>query len=45
MLCYGDSNTYPPAGGTPQNIRYFKDSDFQKKEVTLGSGNVIGTNG
>ena len=36
---------FPPASGTPQNIRYFKDFDFQKKDVKLGSSDVIGTNG
>ncbi|MGN1024793.1 MAG: cupin domain-containing protein, partial [Faecousia sp.] len=35
---------FPPASGTPQNIRYFKDFDFKKKDVKLGSSDVIGKN-
>ena len=35
---------FPPASGTPQNVRYFKDFDFKKKEVHLGSSDVMGTN-
>ena len=35
---------FPAAKGTPQNIRYFKDFDFKKKDVKLGSSDVIGTN-
>lgn len=35
---------FPHASGTPQNIRYFKDFDFKKKDVKLGSSDVIGTN-
>lgn len=35
---------FPPASGTPQNIRYFKNFDFKKKEVKLGSSDVMGEN-
>ena len=34
---------FPSAGGTPQNVRYYKDFDFKKKDVKLGSSDVIGT--
>ena len=35
---------FPAASGTPQNTRYFKDFDFKKKDVNLGSSDVMGTN-
>ena len=35
---------FPYAKGTPQNIRYFQKFDFRKKEVKLGSSDVMGMN-
>ncbi|MDO4565201.1 MAG: cupin domain-containing protein [Clostridia bacterium] len=32
---------FPPAKGTPQNVRYYRDFDYKKKPVNIGSGNVI----
>ncbi|MDO4562400.1 MAG: cupin domain-containing protein [Clostridia bacterium] len=32
---------FPPAKGTPQNVKYFKDFDYTKKDSAIGSGNVI----
>ena len=35
---------FPPASGTPQNVQYFKDFDYKKKDVKLGSSDVMGEN-
>ncbi len=31
---------FPPAENTPQNVRYFKDFDYIKKECKPGSSDV-----
>ena len=35
---------FPPAKNTPQNVRYFKDFDYKKKDVHLGASDVMGEN-
>ena len=35
---------FPPAKGTPQNVRYYKNFDYKKKPVDIGSGNVMSGN-
>ncbi|MDO4542792.1 MAG: cupin domain-containing protein, partial [Bacillota bacterium] len=32
---------FPPAKGTPQNIRYYKNFNYKKQPVNIGSGNII----
>ena len=32
---------FPPAKGTPQNVRYYRGFDYEKKPVDVGSGNVM----
>ncbi len=36
---------FPPASGTPQNVKYFRDFDYKKKQVSPGSSDVTKTNG
>ena len=31
---------FPPANGTPQNVKYFKDFDYTKNGVKPGASNV-----
>ncbi len=35
---------FPPAKNTPQNVKYFKDFDYKKKDVHLGASDVMGEN-
>ncbi len=35
---------FPGANGTPQNVRYFRGFDYKKREVHLGSSDVLGEN-
>lgn len=35
---------FPPASGTPQNVKYFRNFDYKKKDVILGSSDVMGKN-
>lgn len=35
---------FPSASGTPQNVKYFKNFDYKKKDTKLGSSDVIGEN-
>jgi len=35
---------FPPASGTLQNVRYFKNFNYKKKDVKLRSSDVVGTN-
>jgi oxalate decarboxylase len=35
---------FPPAQGTPQNVKYFRNFDFKKRDVKLGASDVMGQN-
>ena len=36
---------FPPAQNTPQNVKYFKDFDYKKKEIHPGSSDITRKSG